>query len=593
MQCFDYPFDSAMILKKKRALRRELLTSEGLIPKKIAILSGSTIGDIKNILELFLLNAGIKPEFYVGDYALFYEQLMFDADGALAAFAPDVIYIHTSVHNLGNLPSQTDTPQQAEEKFSAECARWQNMWKAAARFGCPVIQNNFELPGVRVMGSLDAVDVHGRVRFVNRMNAMMSDWAANTPNFYLHDLCWLASSVGIDRWCAPAAWYAYKYALDMQYIPLLCHSVTNIIKSIFGRNKKGIVLDLDNTLWGGVIGDDGAEGIELGLETPTGMAYTAFQNYLKELSGMGILLNVSSKNEDSIAREGFERADSVLKTDDFLCFKANWEPKSHNIAAIAKEINILPESLVFLDDNPAEREIVRQELPAVTVAELTVPEEYVRILDRGGWFEPTSVSSDDRRRGEMYRQNLQRAAAEQSFGDYSDYLRSLDMRCEMGAFDSAHAERITQLINKTNQFNLTTRRYSAAEVESLMNDPAYCTLYGRLIDKFGDNGIVTAIIGKQDGDVLDIELWIMSCRTFKRNLEYAMFDRLVELCRGKGIKTIRGHYLPTAKNLLVSDFYATIGFAKVSADDSGAADFRYDIPETREPLNKVMDTISL
>lgn len=240
MRCFDYPFDPAFILQKKRALRRELLASEGLVPKKVAILSGSTVGEIKNILELFLLNAGIRPEFYVGGYALFYEELTFDADGALAAFAPDIIYVHTSARNLGNLPLQTDTPEQAEEKFAAECARWQGMWKAAARFGCPVVQNNFELPGLRVMGSMDAVDPHGRVRFVNRMNAMLADWAAATPNFYLHDLCWLSASVGVDNWCAPAAWYAYKYALDMQYIPLLCHSVANIIKSIFGKTKRAL-----------------------------------------------------------------------------------------------------------------------------------------------------------------------------------------------------------------------------------------------------------------------------------------------------------------------------------------------------------------
>ena len=592
MRCFDYPFDPAFILQKKRALRRELLASEGLVPKKVAILSGSTVGEIKNILELFLLNAGIRPEFYVGGYALFYEELTFDADGALAAFAPDVIYVHTSARNLGNLPLQTDTPEQAEEKFAAECARWQGMWKAAARFGCPVVQNNFELPGLRVMGSMDAVDPHGRVRFVNRMNAMLADWAAATPNFYLHDLCWLSASVGVDSWCAPAAWYAYKYALDMQYIPLLCHSVANIIKSIFGKNKKGVVLDLDNTLWGGVIGDDGPEGVELGNETPTGMAYTAFQSYLKELSGMGVLLNVCSKNEEAAAKAGFERADSVLKADDFLCFKANWEPKSRNIDAIAREINILPDSLVFLDDNPAEREIVRQELPTVTVPELAAPEEYARVLDRGGWFEATAVSADDRRRGEMYRQNLQRAAARQSFGNYEDYLRSLEMRCELGPFDTPHAERITQLINKTNQFNLTTRRYTAAEVEALMNDPACVTLYGRLLDKFGDNGIVTALIGRQTGDALDIELWIMSCRTFKRNLEYALFDRLVDVCRERGIKTINGIYLPTAKNLLVADFYATIGFEKISGGETGSV-FRYTVPAERTPLNTVMETVLL
>lgn len=592
MRCLEYPFDSAMILQKKRALRRELLTQDGLVPKKIAILSGSTVGEIKNILELFLLNAGIRPTFYVGEYARFYEEGMFDPSGALAAFEPDVIYMHTSVHNLGNLPAQTDTPEQAEQKLRAETTRWMQLWRAMQRFGCPIIQNNFELPDTRVMGSLDAVDIRGRVRFVNRMNDMTALWAEKTPNFYLHDLCWLSASEGVGRWCAPAAWCAYQYALDVPYIPVLCHSLANIVKSIFGKNKKGVVLDLDNTLWGGVIGDDGAEGVALGEESPAGRAFTAFQRYLKELSGMGVLLNVSSKNEDAAARAGFARADSVLKTEDFLCFNANWDPKPRNVEAIAKTINILPDSLVFLDDNPVERDLMRRTLPGVAVPELTAPEEYARILDRGGWFEPAAVSDDDRRRGEMYRQNAQRAAGVQSFENYDDYLRSLAMRGEFGAFDAAHFERITQLINKTNQFNMTTRRYTAAEIEALCADPAYLTLYGRLADKFGDNGIVTAMIGHQDGDALEIELWIMSCRVFKRNLEQTLFDQIVAACRARGVKTIIGRFLPTAKNLPAKDFYASVGFARVSESETETV-YRFDIPEQYEPLNHVMEAVLL
>lgn len=592
MRCLEYPFDSAMILQKKRALRRELLAQEGLVDKKIAILSGSTVGEIKNILELFLLNAGIRPTFYVGEYARFYEEGMFDPSGALAAFEPDVIYIHTSVHNLGNLPAQTDTPEQAEQKLRAETARWMQLWRAMQRFGCPIIQNNFELPDVRVMGNLDAVDIRGRVRFVNRMNDMTALWAEKTPNFYMHDLCWLSASEGVSRWCAPAAWCAYQYALDVPYIPVLCHSLANIVKSIFGKNKKGVVLDLDNTLWGGVIGDDGAEGVALGEESPAGRAFTAFQRYLKELSGMGVLLNVSSKNEDAAARAGFARADSVLKIEDFLCFNANWDPKPRNVEAIAKTINILPESLVFLDDNPVERDLMRQTLPGVAAPELTAPEEYVRILDRGGWFEPTAISDDDRRRGEMYRQNAQRAAEVQSFENYDDYLRSLAMHGEFGAFDAAHLERITQLINKTNQFNMTTRRYTAAEIEALCADPAYLTLYGRLADKFGDNGIVTAMIGHQDGDVLEIDLWIMSCRVFKRNLEQTLFDQIVAACKARGAKTIVGRFLPTAKNLPAKDFYASIGFARVSESETETV-YRFDIPEQYEPLNHVMEVTVL
>ena len=574
MYPFDYPLDPAYILQKKRSLKRTLLQKDGLIEKKVAIMSGSTIGEIKNILELFLLENGIKPTFFEGSYGLFYENLVFD-DGSLKAFAPDIIYIHTSVRNIKLWPEIGDDAQQIDAKLNAEFARFEQAIQAALSFGCQVICNNFDLPVYRVMGNREGVNSHGRVRFVRRLNEKMANLAENTLNFYLNDLAYLQAIYGMDQFSSQTAWYAYKYAVSIDCIPYLCQSVANIIKSLLGKNKKALALDLDNTLWGGIIGDDGVEGIVLGNETPTGMAYTEFQSYLKELSKLGILLNVCSKNEENIALTGFDRADSVLKRDDFLCFKANWEPKSQNIAAMAKEINILPDSFVFMDDNPAEREIVRQELPGVTIPELTAPEAYIAAIDRSGYFEVTTLSEDDKKRASMYKQNLERAQLEQTFGDYNDYLKSLAMKCEIGHFDMPHAERITQLINKTNQFNLTTRRYTAAEVESLIEHPDYITLFGRLTDKFGDNGLVTALIGHIQGDVLHIDLWIMSCRTFKRRLEHAMFDQLVACAAKAGIQKIVGHYYPTAKNLLVRDFYATIGFEQVAEDEQGNLTFEF------------------
>ncbi|MEG1270725.1 MAG: HAD-IIIC family phosphatase [Ruthenibacterium sp.] len=587
MQELEYPFDGALILQKKRSLKRILSAQTGLIPKKIAILSGSTIGDIQNMMELFLLQDGIAPTFYVGGYGLYYENLVFD-DGTLAAFAPDVIYIHTSVQNITDWPVQADSAADADAKFDAVFARFKQMWQAAAKFGCAVIQNNFDAPVYRLLGNRDAVDFHGHVNFVNRLNAKFAEYAAETPNFYLHDLNYLAASVGLDHWFSPATWYAYKYAMDTPHLATLAHSVTRILKSLFGKNKKSVILDLDNTLWGGIIGDDGPEGIVLGKETPAGMAFSEFQTYLKELSALGIMLNVCSKNEEANALAGFERADSVLKRDDFLCFKANWEPKHLNVAAIAKEINIGTDSFVFMDDNPAERDIVRREIAGIAVPELTAPEQYIHALDKAGYFEVTTLSADDKKRNAMYKQNLQRAAEQQSFGDYDDYLRSLSMYAEIGAFDAPHAERITQLINKTNQFNFTTRRYTAAEVENLIDDASAITLYGRLVDKFGDNGIVTALIAHKHGEEADIDLWVMSCRTFKRKLEHAMFDRLVALCAAQGIKKINGFYIPTAKNLFVSDFYATIGFAPVSESD-GAKTFAFTAFDGYTAQNNVMD----
>ncbi|WP_418454012.1 HAD-IIIC family phosphatase [Allofournierella sp.] len=588
MELLTHPFDAAGLLQKKRRIRRELLQKPGLIHKKVAIMSGSTIGEVKNMLELFLLANGIQPEFYEGGYALFYENLVFD-DGSLAAFGPDVIYIHTSQRNLKLWPDPTDGETQAQEKLEAEFGRFEQAAKAALGFGCPVILNNFDLPLWRAMGNADASFAGGRVRFVRRLNEKLAALAQATPNLYLNDLCYLQAQHGMERFSDPTAWYAYKYAVSLECVPYLAQSVANIVKSLLGRNKKALALDLDNTLWGGVIGDDGPEGIVLGSESPAGMAYTEFQSYLKELSKLGVLLNVCSKNEEAVAKTGFDRPDSVLAPADFVSFKANWEPKHLNLAAMAAEINLLPESFVFVDDNPAEREIVRRELPAVTVPELTAPEGYIAAVDRAGYFEVTTLSADDRNRADMYKQNARRAQLEQSFGNYNDYLKSLEMRCEIGAFDAAHAERITQLVNKTNQFNLTTRRYTAAEIQALIGSPQAITLYGRLVDKFGDNGLVTALIGRVRGETLDIELWVMSCRTFKRRLEHAMFDQLVAAARAAGVKKIVGHYYPTAKNLLVKDFYATIGFVKTAGDEAGNAVFEFTDLAGYQPQCGVME----
>lgn len=586
MSCFDYPFDGGYILQKKRALKRELLQKNGLIKKKIALMSGSTIGEIKNILELFLLNYGIEPEFYEGEYSLFYEEIVFD-DGSLTAFAPDVIYIHTSSHNIKNYPSNSDSDEICAKKLENEFARFEALFTAAAKFNCAVIQNNFEMPKYRTLGNRDAYDLHGKVNFTRALNQKMAQYAASTTNFYINDIDYLSATIGLDNWLSAATWYAYKYCLDVANIPALCHSIASIIKSIFGKNKKALVLDLDNTLWGGIIGDDGAEGIVMGKESPAGMAFSELQAYVKELSYTGVMLNVCSKNELANAKAGFERSDSILKFDNFLCFKANWEPKHLNIASIAQEINILPDSLVFMDDNPAEREIVMQELAGVGIVPLTNPEEYTKLLDRSGYFEATAISADDKKRNEMYKQNLERQQLSQSFSDYNDYLKSLEMYCDIGNFNLPHAERITQLINKTNQFNLTTKRYNSAEIEAIINDNSYIAIYGRLVDKFGDNGIVTAIIGHIDKSELNINLWIMSCRTFKRRLEHAMFDRIVQLCIEKGIKKINGFYYPSAKNLLVADFYATIGFDKITANENESV-FSFEVKNSFEPTCGVM-----
>lgn len=591
MTPFDYPYDCDVILQKKRRLRRELLTQSGLIPKKIAILSGSTIGEIKPILELFLLHHGIQPEFYEGEYARYYENAVFD-DGSLRAFAPDMIYVHTTVQNLSGLPCPADSDVEAEEKLAAEVLRWQSFWDACCSMGAIVIQNNFEFPNVRVMGSVEAVDRRGAVRFVRRMNEALARYAEAHRGFLVNDINYLAAELGLDHWFSPTMWYAYQYALDLSAVPALCASIANIIKSLYGKNKKSIACDLDNTLWGGVIGDDGVQGIQLGEESPSGRAFTALQRYLKLVSQTGVLLNVNSKNEAEIAKSGFSRPESVLHEEDFICFTANWQPKDENLAQMASQLNLLPESFVFLDDNPAEREIVRRRFPQTAVPELTEPEHYVRTLARSGYFEVTSLSADDKKRSEMYRENAQRAQAQAAFSDYSDYLRSLEMKAVIAPFDTAHAARITQLMNKTNQFNLTTRRYTDAEVSACMSDGNTLTLYASLADRFGDNGIVSALIGRVQDGILTIEEWVMSCRVFKRDLELAVFDALIAYCRTHNITSIEGNYLPTAKNAYVRTLYPTLGFSQTAESEEGTH-YCFDIPAESAPLCSVIEVTSL
>lgn len=593
MKELEYPFDPEWILKKKKALKRELLqnTQQTFLEKKIAILGGSTTRDIRDILELFLLNYGIRPCFYESEYNQYYADGMFP-NPALEEFHPDILYIHTTNRNIEQYPSLEDDRTLVTQKLQAEYERFRALWEHLhAVYGCPVIQNNFEPPFYRLLGNRDASDHRGRWNYIQRLNQMFYEYADTHQDFYIHDICYEAADYGLERWSDPFYWNMYKYAMCVPAIPYTAFQLARIIKSIFGRNKKVLNLDLDNTLWGGVIGDDGPENIEIGQETSLGQTYAEFQDYLKQHKKLGVLLSVNSKNNEETALSGLERADSVLKREDFVAFRANWEPKSQNLYATAEELKLLPESFVFVDDNPAEREIVRQEVPGAAVPEITKVEEYIRVLDRSGFFEVTNFSEDDLKRNEMYLANEQRNRMQKNFSDYGDYLRSLEMKAGIGAFDQAYFSRIAQLTNKSNQFNLTTHRYSQSEIEQIAADPQYLTLCGRLEDKFGDNGVVSIVIGRKEKDVLHIELWLMSCRVLKRDMEYAMMDTLVKQCRDCGIRQIYGYFYPTAKNAMVKNFYALQGFEKLEEDADGNAKWSFRIPEQYTLKNQVITVI--
>lgn len=591
MKELEYPFDPQYILKKRKSLKRCLL-ADGTprIRKKIAVLGGSTTDDIVTSAELFLLNFGIEAEFYQSEYAQFWEDGVFGCE-KLEAFKPDLIYVCTSLCNLRYRSDPALTKEQVEEIFSEQYGRFETLWEKLGRFHCPVIQNNFEAPPYSLMGNMDAWDFRGLGYFVNRMNLKFAEYAQEHESFYLLDLNRAAAEYGLDGWHDRSYWYMYKYMCARNAIPSLAYRLALIVKSVYGKNRKLLALDLDNTLWEGIVGDDGAENLGIGQETGTAQAYYEFQQYAADLKKLGVVLTVCSKNEEENALAGLNHPEGVLRPEDFALIKANWEPKDVNLFDTADQLGLLTSAIVFADDNPAERERVRQSIPDAAVPELTAVDRYIREISKGGYFEPTSISADDLKRNEMYRQNAQRTQLAAQTADYGEYLKSLEMRAEIGAFKPMYIQRITQLTNKSNQFNLTTRRYTQSEMEQIADSDRYVTLYGKLTDRFGDNGVVSVIVGEKDGEKLNIDLWLMSCRVLKRDMELAMLDELVKQAKKNGISKLIGVYIPTAKNKMVKNFYPDVlGFSEVCADSTDFTVWALDITEY-ENRNKVIEII--
>jgi len=575
-----YPFDGSYIIKNKKKIRKSLLNDNSVrICKKIAVLCGSTANDIISSLELFLLNSGIKPSFYISEYNKYWEDSVF-GNPELESFQPDIIIIHTTSRNITEFPeSFSESEESVNQKINAQFSRFSEMWKKLERFNCPVIQNNFETPLLRPTGNADFWEIHGKTFFINSLNMRLAEYAQKHPNFYINDINYLASCFGLEKWHSPDYWYMYKYAMSLDAVPELAYSLYCIIKSIYGKNKKLIALDLDNTLWGGVIGDDGQEGIEIGHETASAESFEEFQRNIKEYKKFGVLLGVCSKNDESNALLGLKHPETVLTPDDFVSIKANWNPKDQNLIEMSSELSLLPESFVFIDDNPAECNIADSQIPGINTINFTSVHEASYKLSRSGFFELTKLSGDDLNRNDMYIANAKRESQKKSFSSYSEYLKSLNMNAVIEDFKPVYLQRITQLTNKSNQFNLTTKRYSDSDMQKVFESDRYIRLYGRLSDKFGDNGIVSVVIGEKNGKSLSIDLWLMSCRVLKREMEFAMLDVLVTECRKQNISEIIGYYFRTPKNNMVSELYADFGFSPVKRFENGDSVWKLDISD--------------
>lgn len=409
-------------------------------------------------------------------------------------------------------------------------------------------------------------------RFLADLNRAIADLAAQ-PGHALWDLEAIAAEIGALLWRDPISYFVAKSSFSVGLAPYVADRLCAMIAGIMGKSRRALVLDLDNTLWGGVIGDDGLDGIVVGQGDAVGEAHTSLQAYALALRRRGVVLCVCSKNDEDVAREPFRNhPDMLLREDCIGVFQANWNDKATNLRAIAEQLSLGTDALVFVDDNPAERARVRQMLPEVAVPELPEdPAFYTTCLAAGGYFENAELTRDDLSRAASYQDNAKRAEIRETLGDYDAYLDSLGMQLDVRPFDSVGRARIAQLINKSNQFNLTTRRRSEAEVAAIEADEAWLGLQFRLADTFGDNGMISVVILHfVDGTAL-IDTWLMSCRVLERKVEQAVLNLIVAEAVRRNAKSVIGEYVPTARNHMVSEHYAKLGFQPLSQEaDTGA-----------------------
>jgi len=550
---------------RKKAHARKLAKPDASAKKlRLAIVGGYSLYPLHELIEHLCEVENFPVELWQGDYDNYLSEIM-DDDSELYAFAPQVVFMLPAERRCLYTGKLTDprTLVQAEAQRAVdsllELAR-----KVNEKTGAEVITTNFMLPARHDLGAF-------------RSRTLASDWSfrqwvnlelgLNAPSF-LHICDWefLANRLGGLAARDERGWFESKQPCSSVLLVELAREVAQLIFSLKRAPKKVLVLDLDNTLWGGVVADDGLDGIELGDTSPRGEAFKAFQKYIASLKQRGVLLAVCSKNDLDKAQEPFQKhPDMVLKLDDIVSFKANWEPKSENIRAMAPELNLGLDSFVFVDDNPAEIEIVRQFVPEVTTILLGPdPSDYVGQLADSRLFEPRNITAEDAERTSQYRSDAQRQALESSVTDMAAYLESLQMEAVISEFTPVDVPRLSQLINKSNQFNLTTHRRSEAEVSAVMNDKNFIGYSVRLKDRFGDHGLISIVIGEKTGDVMKIDTWLMSCRVLKRGVEEEVLNELVRLAKLKNCMRLEGTFLPTAKNEMVRDFYGKMGFTLLS-----------------------------
>lgn len=551
--------------------RKQGHSLQPLAPFRLGLIGNGTLDLIVPVLTATAARHGFSLECITGAYDQFLQDAL-QPDSTLNRARPDAVLVALDHRGLALQPTPGNE-QAAIQSVNAALGLLDSIRSAISRnCGAVCILQTIAAPPEGLFGSFDRALTGTARNIVDQFNGRVCQSVLQSSDLLL-DVAGIAETVGLADWHSPAQWNLAKLPFSDTFVPLYAEHVCRIIGAVRGKSRRCLILDLDNTVWGGVIGDDGLEGIQIAQGDATGEAFLSVQQLALTFRARGIVLAVSSKNNDEVARQPFrEHPDMLLKEDHIAVFQANWDDKASNIRAIAKELALGLESMVFLDDNPVERGLVRREIPEVAVPELdSDPAGYARTLAAAGYFEAISFSEEDRSRAGMYQANARRLSLQGQTSDLQSYLESLEMRIVFGSFDRTTRSRVTQLINKSNQFNLTTRRYSEPQVEQLERDPGAMTLHARLIDKFGDNGLICVIICRASGpDTWTIDTWLMSCRVLGRRVEQAVLAEILKKARARGVTTLIGEYRPTGRNDMVREHYAQLGFKEIERNGDGA-----------------------
>lgn len=529
---------------------------------RLALLSDAATQHLIPVLKVILDKSGFSAGIYRGGFDAV-EQEAYNSSSELYGFDPDAVVILNASQALRASFAKRKTS--ATGFVDATLTRIAGVWGAIqANSRAKVIQSTFALTQERYFGNYDLMVPESFYSVVLALNAGIAKRAQQHQGVLLHDVDGVASLVGRMHFFDDRFWDLSKTFCSLEFLPHVAQSLSDVVVAMQGRVVKCVIVDLDNVLWGGVIGDDGLAGIVLNAHGE-GEGFYRLQLFLRELQRRGIILAVCSKNDEKNARAPFNlHPEMVLRHDDIAVFVANWNDKADNIRTIQEKLNIGFDAMVFLDDDPFERSLVRELLPDVIVPELPEdPSEYVTFLSEMNLFETTTFSGEDSQRTEMYKREAKRRITAANYGSIDEFLQSLEMRIVVSRFDPFHVPRIAQLTQRSNQFNLTTRRYDEAECARIMANPAILPLYVKLSDRLGDHGLISVVILERQDKDLHIRDWLMSCRVLSRGVEQYVMNEVFSYAAKTSVEQVIARYIPTPKNEIVRDFYRQFGFAQI------------------------------